>query len=60
MKCKKKTEVKVPKDALYQYNQGRFIEDAFHMLNAGEREFLISGYCSICFTIIAKEIEEEE
>jgi hypothetical protein len=60
MKCKKTIEIQIPKEALYKYNQGAFIQDAMSMLNKGEREFLMSGYCSTCFTIIAKEIEEEE
>jgi hypothetical protein len=58
MECKKTIKIRIPKEALYKYNQGAHIQNAIPMLNDGEREFLMSGYCSECFDIIAKEDEE--
>lgn len=35
--------VRVPKDELFAYRQGKLAQDAFKSLSANDREFLISG-----------------
>lgn len=39
----KEVSVIVPAEALFAYRQGAYIQDAFHMLNVDDREFLMSG-----------------
>ncbi len=41
---KKPYSVKVPKEALYKYNQGALIQEAMPTVSKDDREFLISGY----------------
>jgi deoxycytidylate deaminase len=47
-KCKESVTVKILKDELYQYNQGKSIQNALSN-PASEREFLMSGICGACF-----------
>lgn len=35
--------VRIPGKELFAYNQGRHVQDAMPSLNAGDREFVISG-----------------
>lgn len=44
MITKKPYSVKIPKEALYKYNQGALIQDAMPTVSKEDREFLISGY----------------
>lgn len=51
--CGTKTEATVPGPALFRYNQGAFVQDAFPMLSIGQREALfISGTCATCWDAI--------
>lgn len=59
-KCKKPVSVAVPKQALVKYRDGARFNYALDMLSRVEREFLISGFCGICFDIISKEPEEDD
>jgi hypothetical protein len=56
--CARIIEIRIPKDALYQYRQGKFIQDAMPMLSPSAREFLMTGYCDPCF-MKATSPEEE-
>lgn len=40
---KRKVEIKIPSQELYNYRQGALAQDAFKSLSIDEREFLISG-----------------
>lgn len=40
---KQEYSVTVPLDAYTEWRNGRYIQDALHMLNADQREFVLSG-----------------
>lgn len=48
--CGKESEVPgIPGTNLFKYNQGAFVQDAFPMLSAEERELILTGVCSTCW-----------
>jgi hypothetical protein len=47
--CRKDVELRVPFDQWTEWQTGKFVQDAFPHLTAGEREMLISGLCEKCF-----------
>lgn len=49
VRCGKGQQAVVKLDNVYEWEQGSLIQDAFPYLDAGEREFLISGICPVCF-----------
>ena len=55
MECLETFNLRVDADDHFSWQHGVLIQDAFPYLNAGERELLISGYCSDCFDSIFSE-----
>lgn len=53
--CAQKKEITVLGPDLFQYNQGRVIQEAFPYLNDADRELFISGICGICFDEMFKD-----
>lgn len=49
IKCGVEQSVIVGEQALENWNNGMLIQDAFPELDAGQREFLMSGICGDCF-----------
>ena len=48
--------VKVLKESLHRYNfENLYIQDAMPELSADDREFLLSGYCQQCFSLLFEE-----
>lgn len=60
--CKSQEVYLVPEASISAYDAGAFMQEAFPMLNAGQRERLISGICSPCFDKMfpPEELEEED
>lgn len=56
-RCQKPQTVTVKGPDMFRYNNGTLIQDAFPYLNAGQREWCISGTCGPCFEEIFKEDE---
>ena len=44
----------VPAGELYRYRQGAYIQDALKSVSVDDREFLMSGICSVCWENIVK------
>lgn len=57
--CKKPQTLTVSPDQFRAYETGVLIQDAFPHLDAGQREYLISGICGPCFDAMFGEPEEE-
>lgn len=55
--CKNPQSVSVPAKGLFEYRQGALIQKAFPNLSSDQREFLLSGTCSVCFREMANEKE---
>lgn len=49
IQCKNAFAIKVNKEDLVDYNNGKLIQDAFPYITASERELIISGICGKCF-----------
>lgn len=47
--CKTLRELVVPASAYEAWRSGTFIQDAFPMLSADDREFLMTGICPPCW-----------
>ena len=58
--CSSTQEIKVRTSDLNRYNRGVLMQDAFPYLDAGQRERLISGICSICWDKMMMPDDEEE
>lgn len=56
-KCGVEQKVTVEGKELFKYNQGEYIQNAFQNLDAGQREWCISGTCGPCFDKMFKEDE---
>jgi len=55
--CKKETRAIIPPPELYAYRQGTRLQHAMPSVSDGDREFLLTGNCSICWQ---KMLDEEE
>ena len=56
IKCKSEHKVSLNGSDLFQFNQGKYIQDAFPYISQGLREMMMSGICDNCF----KEMFPEE
>lgn len=57
--CNELKEVTVNGSDLFDYNQGKFIQDAFPYLSTADREFLcMSGICGTCWDKIFSNEEK--
>jgi hypothetical protein len=60
LKTGKPYSVTVPADGLYQYHQGKHIQDAFPNLSADDREFLMSGYSPEGWNLVFGSEEDDD
>lgn len=56
--CGQQISVSTKDGDLLDFRNGKFAQDAFPYLSAGEREFLISGFCNECWDKLFSEPEE--
>jgi len=49
LSCKKDISIWVPLDGFRKWQHGELIQNAMPNVPAGDRELLISGFCSTCF-----------
>ncbi|NDD53225.1 hypothetical protein EBZ39_05015 [bacterium] len=56
--CKTQQTLRVDTKDLDDFRAGKFAQDCFHYLTAGQREFLISGICDSCWDNMFPEEEE--
>ena len=58
--CKKEISVEVEPTDLERFRAGDFVQDCFPYLSPAEREFLISGICSVCWDEMFPEVEDDD
>lgn len=58
--CGSTQEIKIKTADLDRYNRGVLMQNAFPYLDAGQRERLISGFCSNCWDKLFLPSEDEE
>jgi len=57
--CKEGHSVSVPGPELFQFRRGAHIQDAMPSVEAGDREFLMTGICPKCFDEMFADDEED-
>jgi len=58
-RCRCEQTITAPVTAFMAWESGVLIQEALPMLNAGQREMLISGTCDDCWTEMFGEPEDE-
>ena len=60
IKCKSEHAVALKGSDLFQFNQGKYIQDAFPYISEGLREMMMSGICDNCFQEMFPKEDEWE
>lgn len=58
--CNSEHTMLVNMEDVYDWRDGKFVQDAFPYLTADEREILISGTCGKCFDSIFGDSEDND
>ena len=59
IKCKSEHTVSLNGSDLYQYNQGKYIQEAFPYISQDMREMMMSGICDTCWQITFPPEDED-